>query len=121
MSGEHLEVKIQTVCMDAADPEKLGQWWQSLLGGTLSLDSDGDVRLAAGDNVPLLFLGVPEGKTVKNRLHLDLQVTDFDRAVDRVLELGATAADDVYRGDGWRVFRDPEGNEFCVLRPDPGA
>jgi hypothetical protein len=121
MSSEHLKVKIQTVCMDAADPEKLGQWWQGLLGGTLGIDSDGDVRLETGDNVPLLFLGVPERKVVKNRLHLDLQVTDFDSAVHRVLELGATAADDVYLGDGWRVFRDPEGNEFCLLRPAPGG
>ena len=68
-----------------------------------------------------LFLCCSSGcrrtKTVKNRLHLDLRVTDFDDAVERARALGATSATDVYDGDGWQVFRDPEGNEFCIIRP----
>lgn len=94
----------------------MARWWQELLGGTVSVDEDGDVRLD-GDTVPLLFLRVPESKTVKNRVHLDLRVTDFDSAVARARTLGASPADDVYVGHRWQVFRDPEGNEFCLIRP----
>ena len=63
------------------------------------------------------FLRVPEGKTVKNRLHLDLYTTDFAAAIEQTVALGATRADDVYDGGRWQVLRDPEGNEFCILRP----
>jgi hypothetical protein len=61
---------------------------------------------------------VPEPKTVKNRVHLDLVPTDRtrDQEVARVLELGATLVADHRRpdGTGWVVLADPEGNEFCV-------
>jgi predicted enzyme related to lactoylglutathione lyase len=113
------EVTIGWICVDCSDPSQLAAWWQSLLGGAVSVDDDGDVRLETGP-VPLLFLRVPDAKTVKNRLHLDLRVTDFDRAVARAESLGASPADDVYVGEGWRVFRDPEGNEFCLIRPGAG-
>jgi hypothetical protein len=65
----------------------------------------------------LTFAHVPEGKTVKNRLHLDLNPTDReqDEEVRRLLDLGARHAD-VGQGDvSWVVLADPEGNEFCVL------
>jgi predicted enzyme related to lactoylglutathione lyase len=63
------------------------------------------------------FVRVPEAKTVKNRLHLDLRSTDLAEATEQALALGATRADDVYDGGDWQVLRDPEGNEFCLLRP----
>jgi predicted enzyme related to lactoylglutathione lyase len=63
---------------------------------------------------------VPEGKTVKNRLHLDVSPTDRtrDKEVDRVIQLGATLVDDRRNpdGSGWAVMTDPEGNEYCVVR-----
>ncbi len=65
----------------------------------------------------LLFLAVPEGKTVKNRLHLDLRVgeADHETVVGRLLERGAT---ELHRGrqgpHSWVTMADPEGNEFCV-------
>ena len=90
-----------------------------MVGGEVDVDNDGDVSLR-GDNVRLLFLAVPEPKGAKNRLHLDLRSTDFETAVDAVLALGATRADDVYRGPRWQVLRDPEGNEFCILPPHAG-
>ncbi|MGB9377658.1 MAG: VOC family protein, partial [Mycobacteriales bacterium] len=65
--------------------------------------------------VAIDFLPVPEAKTVKNRLHLDLRGVSYEGAVQRAVELGATRADDVYAGEGWQVLRDPEGNEFCIL------
>jgi hypothetical protein len=67
----------------------------------------------------LLFLRVADPKTTKNRMHLDLQVKKYEEAVARAVSLGATAADDIYRGEKWQVLRDPEGNEFCIIRPKP--
>jgi hypothetical protein len=80
----------------------------------------------------VLFIEVPEGKTVKNRLHFDLSPTDRsrDEEVDRLLAAGATMVQDLRGkdgpGTGWATLADPEGNEFCVLRseaerPDPYA
>ena len=72
------------------------------------------------DDRYLLFLKVPEPKTVKNRMHLCLRPTDRDRdaEVERILGLGATMVNDLRDGPdrGWAVLADPEGNEFCVLR-----
>lgn len=114
-----LEPGIDWVCVDSSDPSALAAWWQRVVGGKVDVDDDGDVSLR-GDSVRLLFLAVPEPKGAKNRLHLDLRSTDFETAVDAVLALGATRADDVYRGPRWQVLRDPEGNEFCILRPHAG-
>ncbi|GAB3448998.1 hypothetical protein GCM10027517_34700 [Phycicoccus ginsengisoli] len=78
----------------------------------------------------VLFIEVPEGKAVKNRLHFDLTPTDRTREeeVERILGLGATVHQDLRKDDGggWVTLLDPEGNEFCVLRseserPDPYA
>src|SRR3974390_3476094 len=84
---------IGGICIDAADPEALARWWSHLVGGDLSVDADGDVTLAGG-SLPLVFLHVPDAGTSssKNRLHLDLRVTDYEAAVARALALGATAA-----------------------------
>jgi hypothetical protein len=60
---------------------------------------------------------VPDPKRGKNRLHIDLRATDFESAVGAAVALGAERADDVYDGPRWQVLRDPEGNEFCILRP----
>jgi Glyoxalase-like domain len=115
-----LEPGIECVCVDAVDPGGLGAWWQGLLGGEMHVDDDGDVSLQAG-SVHLLFLGVPERKEGKNRLHFDLRATDYEAAVAAALALGAQRADDVYQGPRWQVLRDPEGNEFCILRPRAAA
>jgi hypothetical protein len=70
----------------------------------------------------LYFQRVPEGKVVKNRVHLDVAPLDGtrDEEVERLLAAGATVADDQRRADGtgWVVLADPEGNEFCVERGD---
>jgi hypothetical protein len=115
-----LEKGIECVCVDSADPPALAAWWQRLLGGEAHVDTDGDVALNTG-TVRLLFLAVPESKRGKNRLHVDLRATDFDSAVEAALTLGARRADDVYDGPRWQVLRDPEGNEFCILRPRQSA
>ena len=66
----------------------------------------------------ILFIEVPETKTVKNRLHFDLRPTDLSQAaeVERLLGLGARVHADLRHDDGgWVTMLDPEGNEFCVL------
>jgi Glyoxalase-like domain len=75
-------VEIGWVCIDCDDPGPLAAWWQDLIGGELSVDDD-------GGSVPLLFLRVPEEKQLKNRLHLDLRVEDFEAALNKALSLGA--------------------------------
>jgi catechol 2,3-dioxygenase-like lactoylglutathione lyase family enzyme len=113
-----LEQGIECVCVDSADPSALAAWWQRLVGGEVHADADGDVVLRTAD-VRLLFLGVPDSKRGKNRLHIDLRATNFESAVGAAVALGAQRADDVYDGPRWQVLRDPEGNEFCILRPRP--
>jgi hypothetical protein len=113
---------IACVCVDCTDPMGLAAWWQQLLGGEVNVDNEGDVALQT-DGIELMFLAVPEVKNGKNRLHLDLRATNFESAVAAAIELGAQRADDVYQGSRWQVLRDPEGNEFCILRPSeaPGS
>lgn len=106
------------VCFDAADPPALAEFWARLLGGERTVDKDGDAWVVLPSGGPRLdFLRVPEPKTVKNRLHLDIHSTDVAAATEEAIALGATRADDVYAGGRWQVLRDPEGNEFCLLPP----
>jgi catechol 2,3-dioxygenase-like lactoylglutathione lyase family enzyme len=125
-----VNIRIQCVCVDAADPMRVATFWRDVLGWRL--DADGpdanEVALepAAGspeDGVApdLLFLRVPESKSVKNRLHIDLRPVDQAAEVARLEALGAHRVD-IGQGDvSWVVLADPEGNEFCVLRPLPPA
>jgi hypothetical protein len=109
---------IAALAVDCHAPAELARWWSRLLGGSVEVDDDGDATLRA-PGLTIDFLRVPESKTVKNRLHLDLRSTDLAEATEQALALGATRADDVYDGGRWQVLRDPEGNEFCLLRPRP--
>jgi predicted enzyme related to lactoylglutathione lyase len=115
-------VGIAALAIDCARPAELARWWSQLLGGTVEVDEHGDATLYTlhtQDGLAIDFVRVPEPKTVKNRLHLDLRSTDLATATDQALALGATRADDIYDGGRWQVLRDPEGNEFCLLRPRP--
>ena len=114
--------RFTELCIDCADAEKVGRFWSQVLDYPMEgPDEDGDVviRGPRGPGPTLLFVTVPEPKTVKNRLHIDVNPVDRDQAdeVERLLGLGATYAD-VGQGEGvsWVVMADPEGNEFCVLR-----
>jgi hypothetical protein len=81
----------------------------------VAIAADGDAMLHTPQGLVRDFLAVPEPKAGKNRLHLDLRT-----ATEQAIALGATLAGDVYAGGAWQVLRDPEGNEFCVLRPGSG-
>jgi predicted enzyme related to lactoylglutathione lyase len=113
---------IDTVTIDCADPNALAAFWCEVLGYVVS-DTDGAedgsfISDPAGGGVPLFFQRVPESKTVKDRLHLDLRPPrSMAEEVERVKALGATVFAFVeVEGSFWTVLQDPEGNEFCVLR-----
>jgi hypothetical protein len=107
----------QTI-VDARDPLRLGQWWREALGWVVVNDDPDEFEIRpAPDRLPgLLFVDVPEEKSVKNRLHLDFRPDDQDAEVERLLALGAVRADIGQGEQTWVVLADPEGNEFCVLR-----
>lgn len=116
--NEHLD-GLAALAIDVdGDPPELARWWQGLIGGEVEVSSDGDATLRAPGYPVLDFLKVPEPKSVKNRLHLDLRAADFDAAVAAAIAHGATRADDVFDREHWQVLRDPGGNEFCILRPE---
>jgi predicted enzyme related to lactoylglutathione lyase len=110
------------VSVDCADPYKLCQFWSEVTGKPIpdtGSPGDDEVGIALEGGIDLLFLRVPEPKTVKNRLHVCLQPdTARDDEIERILGLGATLVNDLRNpdGTGWAVLADPEGNEFCVLR-----
>ncbi|MFE0676373.1 VOC family protein [Streptomyces sp. NPDC058867] len=111
---------IRHVTIDSSDAYGLATFWSRVLGLPLHEDDEPGAGEALIAGAGLLFVTVPEPKTVKNRIHLDLQPQDRTREeeVERVLALGATLVDDRRTPDGlgWAVLADPEGNEFCVER-----
>src|SRR3954454_17414422 len=112
------------ITIDAAEPYELAQFWSTVTGWPVAdgdVPGDDEVLVVAPSPVPgLLFIAVPEGKSVKNRVHLDWGPTERsrDEEVERILSLGATIHEDHRRPDGrgWVTMKDPEGNEFCVER-----
>jgi Glyoxalase-like domain len=130
--------RISHTTVDSRNAHAQSVWWGQVLGFSedprdpnepgheecMIFSPDGRQRV--------LFIEVPEGKSVKNRIHFDLWPTDrtMDEEVDRLVALGATLVHDLRDhhgpGTGWATLADPEGNEFCVLRseaerPDPYA
>ncbi|HVA61472.1 MAG TPA: VOC family protein [Mycobacteriales bacterium] len=117
-------IEWEQTIIDSDDPVALGQWWRNALGWEVVNDASDEFEIRPSvDHLPgLLFAAVPEGKSVKNRLHLDFRPDDQDAEVKRLLELGAVLTDVGQREQSWVVLADPEGNEFCILRSkDPGT
>ncbi len=117
-------LRVQNVSFDCSDPAALARFWSEALGWRITYEEDEEIVLeppagsAEEGVVPdILFLPVPEGKVVKNRVHLDLRPVDQAHEVGRLEALGAQRVD-VGQDDSvtWVVMADPEGNEFCVLR-----
>ena len=123
--------RFTELVVDSHDPRAQAEFWCEVLGYRI-VDEDKDAQvieigteqLVADEVVrgpvppTIVFLPVPEDKTVKNRLHIDLSPIDRDppEEVERLIALGAHPVD-IGQGDvGWTVLADPEGNEFCVLR-----
>jgi catechol 2,3-dioxygenase-like lactoylglutathione lyase family enzyme len=117
-------MRLRHVTIDCADPYALARFWSDVTAWPVSdEDAPGDPEALVEAPPPLpalLFIRVPEAKTVKNRVHFDWMPTERsrDEEVDRLLGLGATVYEDHRRDDGtgWVTMLDPEGNEFCVER-----
>jgi Glyoxalase-like domain len=120
--------RLKDVCVDCTDPWSLSHWWAHVLGyrirphteadleelrarGIYSVEDDPFIALDPVDETgsPVWFNRVPEPKTVKNRVHLDVYGD-----VEDLLARGATL---IERHPRWTVMADPEGNEFCVFPP----
>ncbi|WP_106581553.1 VOC family protein [Murinocardiopsis flavida] len=117
---------IRTVTVDCEDPYTLALFWGAVVGSPISNEDQPGANEALVETPHgqpnILFLQVPEKKTVKNRLHFDLgpNSASRDEEVERVIALGATLYADFRTDDGmgFVVLADPEGNEFCIERSD---
>ena len=128
-----MALRWYTIVVDCRDMRAQAAWWADVLGWKKIFEADDEVVIVPQWVTPdrakatpwdqvgpgLVFVPVPEGKTVKNRLHIDLAPhisDDRDAEIARLLAMGATRVDVGQTGEeSWDVFADPEGNEFCVL------
>jgi predicted enzyme related to lactoylglutathione lyase len=106
--------------VDTADAAVVASFWSQVLGRPVNPGaSEQDAAIDAtdpGQGPRLAFHNVPEGKTVKNRLHLDLITADYDTERERLLGLGATVVNEMSAGSArWTTFADIEGNEFDLI------
>jgi len=109
---------VYGVSVDAANAEKLARFWAEALGRDVAAGASTEfATLDPNGTTPRLsFHHVPEPKSVKNRLHLDLISPTFEADTDRLLALGATRIRDLTQGSArWTTFADPEGNEFDLI------
>jgi catechol 2,3-dioxygenase-like lactoylglutathione lyase family enzyme len=124
--------RLTEIVVDSHDPAAQAAFWAAALGYHVVRTEEGQVEIAAAELEPrdlaeqvrqapvvpaLVFVTVPEGKTAKNRLHLDVRPVDcsHEAEVQRLTALGARRADVGQGTQPWTVLADPEGNEFCVL------
>jgi predicted enzyme related to lactoylglutathione lyase len=119
---------ISHTTIDSADAYAQSVWWAEVLGFAEdpedpNLPGHEECMIFSADKATrVLFIEVPEKKSVKNRIHLDLvpAAGTRDEELARLIAHGATVVDDLRRPDGrgWVVLADPEGNEFCILRSE---
>jgi len=117
-----MPVRVHHIVVDAHDLPGLARFWTQALGWKVLSEREREVVIGPDENaqVGMCFMPVADEKTVKNRVHLDLtsEPEDRDSEIDRLLALGATRVDIGQTGlESWTVLADPEGNEFCVIRP----
>jgi hypothetical protein len=121
---------ISHTTVDCANAYELSEWWKVVLG---YVDIEGDPNLPGHEECMIrdpesghqvLFIEVPDAKSVKNRLHFDLRprAATRDEELETLVVHGATVLADLRGkygpGTGWVVLADPEGNEFCILRSE---
>ena len=128
-------VRWNATVIDCRDTAAQGRWWAEVLGWQIAYEDSDEVAIvpphamtARAESIPveergpgLVFVTVPEGKSVKNRLHIDVAPGaggDQQAEVDRLVSLGASRVDVGQPADAtFVVMADPEANEFCVLSP----
>ena len=124
-----MTIELAAVTIDCDDALTVGRFWAAALDRPLDPGASTEFAsigmpghrdttgwtLSAADGPTWLFAKVPEPKTAKNRMHVDLAAPDHEAEVARLVALGATRVGDVEEwGYRWTVLQDPEGNEFCV-------
>ncbi|MCU7826886.1 VOC family protein [Kitasatospora sp. DSM 101779] len=117
-----MPLSLHHIVVDAHDLPTLARFWAEVLGWRILSERAGEVVVGPAESGPvgICFMPVTDRKVVKNRLHLDLTSTAADREaeIERILALGARRVDVGQSGnESWTVLADPEGNEFCVVRP----
>jgi catechol-2,3-dioxygenase len=113
---------VSSIVVDARDPSALASFWRALLGGEVLAFHRGQVMTLRAPGVTFDFVRNDDAKEAKNRLHVDVASDDPDGTVAAALDLGASRAADVCASEEhFVVLRDPEGNEFCVLRGMPAS
>ena len=114
-----MTVALAAITLDSTDALTLATFWSAALGRAVDEGgTSGFASIGYGGTSPVwMFLRVPEGKSAKNRMHVDLTAADRESEVARLVDLGAERLDDVAEwGHTWTVLRDPDGNEFCVAQ-----
>jgi predicted enzyme related to lactoylglutathione lyase len=117
-----MPVRLHHIVVDADDLPGLARFWTQALGWKVLSERESEIVIGAHENAPvgMCFMPTTNPKTVKNRVHLDLtsSAADRDEEITRLLALGARRVDIGQTGtESWTVLADPEGNEFCVVRP----
>jgi hypothetical protein len=122
-----MPTRIVHLVVDANDPVALARFWARALDWVVADETEEEIdvwpagfRYPGTGAVPLLFVPVPEARTGKNRVHLDLATTSPAHQAELVARLTGLGASPLDIGQGdvpWAVMADPEGNEFCVLEP----
>jgi predicted enzyme related to lactoylglutathione lyase len=117
-----MAVSLHHIVIDAHDLQALARFWAQVLGWQILSEREQEVVIGVDETAPvgICFMPVKDQKTVKNRVHLDLtpDPDDPDAEIQRILALGARKVDIGQTGaESWTVLADPEGNEFCVVRP----
>jgi len=117
-----MPVRLHHIVIDAHDLPLLARFWSQALGWRILSEREHEIVIGADDNAPvgICLMPVTDPKTVKNRVHLDIttSASDRDAEIERLLGLGARPVEIGQTGaESWTVLADPEGNEFCVVRP----
>ena len=117
-----MPLRLHHVVIDTHDLPGLARFWTQALGWRVLSERDQEIVIGPDVTAPvgICFMPVTGAKTVKNRGHLDLTTSaaDRDAEIERLLALGARRVDIGQTGqESWTVLADPEGNEFCVVRP----
>jgi predicted enzyme related to lactoylglutathione lyase len=117
-----MAVSLHHVVIDAHDLPAMARFWAQVLGWQILSEREREVVIGADATAPvgICFMPVRDIKTTKNRLHLDLSPDpgEQEAEIERIVALGARRVDIGQTGaESWTVLADPEGNEFCVVRP----
>ncbi|HEX5534210.1 MAG TPA: VOC family protein [Actinomycetales bacterium] len=119
--------RLAHITVDCEHAASLASFWARVLGWEVGPRASEQFASVGGANRQAgapswLFFKVPEGKTAKNRMHVDLQSADLTAELERLLELGASVVHSKREaGTRWFTLTDPEGNEFCIFQPETEA